>query len=122
MFAFAFAISSAVPPLSSDLVKNTLSFARDSATKKALVEGTVRLAVRGAGRNLKSRRAAKPSAVMLSQSLIFWSKVKAPEVQAAYGQQGMETLASTAQEAAAHIARETEIWKKVIADAGVRLD
>jgi tripartite-type tricarboxylate transporter receptor subunit TctC len=38
------------------------------------------------------------------------------------GQQGMETPASTASEAAAHIARETEIWKKVIADAGIRLE
>ena len=46
----------------------------------------------------------------------------APEVRAAYGQQGMETLAGTQAEAAAHIARETEIWKKVIADAGIRLD
>jgi hypothetical protein len=34
----------------------------------------------------------------------------------------METLASTQAEAAAHIARETEIWKKVIADAGIRLE
>jgi len=40
----------------------------------------------------------------------------------AYGQQGMETLASTQAEAAAHIARENGIWKKVIADAGIRLD
>jgi len=46
----------------------------------------------------------------------------APEVKAAYAQQGMETLASTAGEAASHIARETEVWKKVIADAGIRLD
>ena len=38
------------------------------------------------------------------------------------GQQGMEPPASTASEAAAHIARETEIWKKVIADAGIRLE
>ena len=37
-------------------------------------------------------------------------------------QQGMETLGGTAAEAAAHIARETEIWKKVIADAGIRLE
>ena len=48
--------------------------------------------------------------------------LSAPEVRAAYGQQGMETLAGTAAEAAAHIARETEIWKKVIADAGIRLE
>ena len=48
--------------------------------------------------------------------------LNAPEVQAAYGKHGMETLAGTAAEAAAQIARETEIWKKVIADAGIRLD
>ncbi len=48
--------------------------------------------------------------------------LKAKEVQAAYAQQGMETIASTQAEASAHIARETEIWKKVIADAGIRLE
>ena len=48
--------------------------------------------------------------------------LSAPEVRAAYGLQGMETLAGTAGEAASHIARETEIWKKVIADAGIRLE
>jgi hypothetical protein len=31
-------------------------------------------------------------------------------------------LASTQAEAAVHIAHETEVWKKVIADAGIRLD
>ena len=36
--------------------------------------------------------------------------------------QGMETLAGTSAQASAHIARETGIWKKVIADAGIRLD
>lgn len=46
----------------------------------------------------------------------------APEVQAAYAQQGMETLGGTAAEAKMHIARETEIWKKVIADANIRLE
>ena len=39
-----------------------------------------------------------------------------------YGQQGMETLGGTMADAAAHISRETEIWKKLIADAGIRLD
>jgi hypothetical protein len=43
-------------------------------------------------------------------------------VREAYAQQGMETVAGTQAEAAAHIARETEIWKKVIADAGIRLE
>ena len=37
----------------------------------------------------------------------------APEVRAAYAQQGMVTLGGTIDEAAAYIARETEIWKKV---------
>ncbi|MCW5735000.1 MAG: tripartite tricarboxylate transporter substrate binding protein [Enhydrobacter sp.] len=53
---------------------------------------------------------------------IMTKALGAPEVRAAYGQQGMETLAGTQTEAAAHIARETEIWRKVIADAGIRLD
>ena len=48
--------------------------------------------------------------------------LNAPEVKAAYAQQGIETLASTQAEAASHIARETGIWKKVIADAGIRLE
>jgi hypothetical protein len=34
----------------------------------------------------------------------------------------METLAGTQAEVAARIAHETEVWKKVIADAGIRLD
>ena len=63
-----------------------------------------------------------PPEIVAMLNAIMTKALKAPEVQAAYGQQGMETLAGTAQEAAAHIARETEIWKKVIADAGIRLD
>jgi len=63
-----------------------------------------------------------PPEIVATLNAIMTKALKAPEVQAAYGQQGMETLASTAAEAATHIARETEIWKKVIADAGIRLD
>ena len=63
-----------------------------------------------------------PPEIVATLNTIMTKALKAPEVQAAYGQQGMETLASTAQEAAAHIARVTEIWKKVIADAGIRLE
>ena len=63
-----------------------------------------------------------PPDTVAALNTIMTKALKAPEVQAAYGQQGMETLAGTAQEAATHIARETEIWKKVIADAGIRLD
>ena len=46
----------------------------------------------------------------------------APEVRAAYGQQGMETLGGTTAEAVSHITRETAVWKKVIADSGIRLE
>ena len=60
--------------------------------------------------------------IVTTLNAILTKALRAPEVRAAYGQQGMETLASTAAEAAAHIARETDIWKKVIADAGIRLE
>ena len=63
-----------------------------------------------------------PSEIVTTLNAILTKAFSAPEVRAAYGQQGMETLASTAGEAASHIARETEIWKKVIVDAGIRLE
>jgi len=63
-----------------------------------------------------------PPEMVATLSAILTRALNAPEVRTAYGQQGMETLASTQAEVAAHIARETEIWKKVIADAGIRLD
>ena len=53
---------------------------------------------------------------------IFNKALAAPEVRTAYAQQGMETLGGTQAEASAHIARETEIWKKVIADANIRME
>jgi len=46
----------------------------------------------------------------------------APEVRNAYAQQGMVTLGGTTDEAAAYIAKETETWKKVVADAGIRFE
>jgi tripartite-type tricarboxylate transporter receptor subunit TctC len=39
-----------------------------------------------------------------------------------FAQQGMETLPGTPQEAAAHVEQERAVWKKVIADAGLRLE
>ena len=63
-----------------------------------------------------------PREVVATLNAIFTKALNAAEVRAAYAQQGMETIASTADEAAAHIARETEVWKKVIADAGIRLE
>lgn len=46
----------------------------------------------------------------------------APAVRTAYAQQGMTALGGTIDAAAAYIARETETWKKVIADAGIRFE
>ena len=63
-----------------------------------------------------------PPELIVALNTILTRALKAQEVQAAYAQQGMETIASTQAEAASHIARETEIWKKVIADAGIRLE
>ena len=63
-----------------------------------------------------------PREVVVTLNAILTQALNAREVRAAYAQQGMETIASTADEAAAHIAREAEVWKKVIADAGIRLD
>jgi tripartite-type tricarboxylate transporter receptor subunit TctC len=63
-----------------------------------------------------------PSELVATLNTILTKALGAPDVRAAYGQQGMVTLAGTPGEAAAHIVRETEIWKKVIADAGIRLE
>ena len=63
-----------------------------------------------------------PTEIVAQLNAILTKALKAKEVQAAYAQQGMETIASTQAETAAHIARETEVWKKVIADAGIRLE
>lgn len=63
-----------------------------------------------------------PPEIVAALNGILTKALNAPEVRDAYAKQGMETLASTAADATAHIARETEIWKKVIADAGIRLE
>ncbi len=63
-----------------------------------------------------------PPALIATLNALFNKALAAPDVRAAYGAQGMETLGGTAAEAAAHIARETAIWKKVIADAGIRME
>ena len=63
-----------------------------------------------------------PPELVAALNAVMNKALAASEVRAAYGQQGMETLGGTADEAKAHIARETEVWKKVIADAGIRLE
>jgi tripartite-type tricarboxylate transporter receptor subunit TctC len=63
-----------------------------------------------------------PRELVANLNAIFTKALSASEVRSAYAQQGMVTLGGTADEAAAHIARETAVWKKVIADAGIRLE
>ena len=63
-----------------------------------------------------------PPEIVATLNAILNKALAAPEVRTAYGQQGMETQGGSAEEATSYIARETEVWKKVIADAGIRLD
>lgn len=63
-----------------------------------------------------------PPELVVALHAILTRGLNAPDVRAAYAKQGMETIAGTQAEAAAHIARETEVWKKVIADANIRLE
>ncbi|MFO1081120.1 MAG: tripartite tricarboxylate transporter substrate binding protein [Reyranellaceae bacterium] len=63
-----------------------------------------------------------PPELVTALNTLVTGALKAPAVQAAYAQQGMETLPGTPADAAAQIRRETEIWRKVIADAGIRLE
>jgi tripartite-type tricarboxylate transporter receptor subunit TctC len=63
-----------------------------------------------------------PPELVATLNTILTKALNAPDVRDAYAKQGMETLAGTAADATAHITRETEIWKKVIADAGIRLE
>jgi tripartite-type tricarboxylate transporter receptor subunit TctC len=63
-----------------------------------------------------------PPELVAALNGIMNKALAASDVRAAYAQQGMETLGGTAADAASHIARETVIWKKVIADAGIRLE
>jgi tripartite-type tricarboxylate transporter receptor subunit TctC len=63
-----------------------------------------------------------PRDVVASLNALLARALEAAEVRATFGQQGMVTLGGTVDEAAAHIVRETEVWKKVIVDAGIRLE
>jgi len=66
--------------------------------------------------------AKTPAETVTSVNALLTQALNAPKVRAAFAQQGMETIGGSAAEAAAHIERETVIWKKVIADAGIRVD
>jgi len=63
-----------------------------------------------------------PAETVAMLNAILTKALNAPDVRTALTRQGIEILASTQAEAAAHIARETELWRKVIIDAGIRLE
>jgi tripartite-type tricarboxylate transporter receptor subunit TctC len=63
-----------------------------------------------------------PPEIIAALNVILNKALAAPDVRDAYAKQGMETLGGTVADAVAHVAGETEIWKKVIADAGIRLE
>jgi tripartite-type tricarboxylate transporter receptor subunit TctC len=50
------------------------------------------------------------------------SALGAAEVRETYSHQGMVTLGGSVDDATAYIARETEVWKKLVADAGIRME
>jgi tripartite-type tricarboxylate transporter receptor subunit TctC len=63
-----------------------------------------------------------PRDVVAALNGLLAKALDAPSVRTAFAQQGMVTIGGTVEAAAAHIARETETWKKVIGDAGIRLE
>jgi tripartite-type tricarboxylate transporter receptor subunit TctC len=63
-----------------------------------------------------------PRELVAALNKLMTTALGAAEVRDAYAHQGMATLGGTVQEAEAYIARETEIWKKVVADAGIRME
>jgi tripartite-type tricarboxylate transporter receptor subunit TctC len=63
-----------------------------------------------------------PREVIAALNALLTKALTTSEVRTAYAQQGMVTIAGTVDEAANHIAHETEVWKKVVADAGIRFE
>ncbi|HJQ58498.1 MAG TPA: tripartite tricarboxylate transporter substrate binding protein [Vineibacter sp.] len=66
--------------------------------------------------------ARTPPRIVTALNAIFTRALNAPDVRATLAAQGMESLPSTQAEAADYIARETVIWKKIIAEAGIRFE
>jgi tripartite-type tricarboxylate transporter receptor subunit TctC len=66
--------------------------------------------------------ARTPPDLVARLNTMLTTALSAPTVRTALAAQGMETLPSSQSEAAAYIARETDIWKKIIAEAGIRFE
>jgi tripartite-type tricarboxylate transporter receptor subunit TctC len=63
-----------------------------------------------------------PRDVVANLNTLLTKALNSADVRAAYAQQGMVTIAGTSDEAVAYVARETEVWKRVIAEAGLRME
>jgi tripartite-type tricarboxylate transporter receptor subunit TctC len=63
-----------------------------------------------------------PRDTVAALNALLTRTLNAADVRAAYANQGMVTLAGSTDEAAAYIARETEVWRKLIADAGFKME
>src|SRR5262249_18396878 len=63
-----------------------------------------------------------PREVVATLNMLMNKALAAAEVREAYAHQGMATLGGTVADAEAYIARETDVWKKVVADAGIRME
>jgi tripartite-type tricarboxylate transporter receptor subunit TctC len=63
-----------------------------------------------------------PREIVVTLNTLMNKGLAAPEVRESYSRQGMITLGGTVDEATAYINRETEVWKKVVVDAGIRME
>ncbi len=66
--------------------------------------------------------AGTPRDVVTALNGLFVKALKAPDVREALAKQGIEATPSTAQVLAERITSEGATWKKIIADAGIRLE
>jgi tripartite-type tricarboxylate transporter receptor subunit TctC len=66
--------------------------------------------------------ARTPPDIVAALNALFVKALRAPEVREALARQGIEAVPSTPDELAVRIARESVTWKKIVADAGIRIE
>jgi tripartite-type tricarboxylate transporter receptor subunit TctC len=66
--------------------------------------------------------AKTPPDIVVALHAMLTRALHAPDVRKELARHGMESLAGTQAEAVAHIARETTTWKKIIAEANIRIE
>lgn len=63
-----------------------------------------------------------PRDTVAALNALLTRALNATDVRAAYAHQGMVTLARSTDDATAYVGRETEVWRKLIADAGFKME